>query len=53
MNNEPREFGAGTFYSEDKMWGGRGRPRYVAPVLVVHSVAFPACVKYISRQGAI
>lgn len=23
---------SGKFYSKDKMWGGRGRPTYMAPV---------------------
>lgn len=33
-------------------WGG-GQTNIRGSHLVVHSVAFPACVKHISRQGVI
>jgi len=52
MNTEPQKVGAGSFTAKTKC-GEERQAEIHGSHLVVHSVAFPACVKYISRQGVI
>lgn len=54
MTTEPQRVRAGCFTAKIKCEeeGGRQSKLYGSH-LVVHRVAFPACVKFMSRQGVI
>lgn len=53
MNTEPHMFGVGRSTAKIRFGEERQTEIHGSCLVVQSSVAFPACVKYISRQGVI